>query len=182
VCLLAGVLSRHSIRRIVNVVAVIFALGSADASAQQQNSSANYIALLARAICETGAIVEGEVDFETGYIAMLGVGEKAYTFRVLKNGSHTLMIPVRQCNEAVPYRTKVYSFVLSHSFQNHNQIREGYHYLMDQRGELLNAVHCQEGRSHLFAYANFTMPVRRADFEAEKAIWISRVAALTSEQ
>ena len=51
---------------------------------------------------------------------------------------------------------------------------------MNQHGQLVTAVHFQDGRSHLFAYANPDVPVRRADFEAEKDIWISKVADTTA--
>ena len=134
------------------------------------------MALLARVACESGARLDGNIDLDTGYIAMLGVGEKAYSFRVINNGPHALMIPANQCGDLRLFGNKPFIFILSHSFQNQHRIREGYHYLMNQRGELLNAVHFQDGRSHLFAFANPEIPVRRADFEAEKEVWISRVA------
>jgi hypothetical protein len=53
---------------------------------------------------------------------------------------------------------------------------------MNHRGQLLNAVHFQEGRSHRLAFASLAIPVRRADFEAEKTIWISKVSALLAAQ
>ncbi len=159
-----------------------FAIGCSSAPAQQQDSARNALALLARVGCETGAKLDGDVQLETGYLAMLGVSAKAYSFRVLNNGAHSMMIPAQQCRDPLPHEQKSFSFILSHSFQNANRIREGYHYLMDQRGQLLNAVHFQEGRSHLFAFVNFTIPVRRADFEAEKAIWIAKVSDFPARQ
>jgi hypothetical protein len=188
----AGVFLRRSIGRVIPIVALAFALGCSSANAQQQDSSRNALVLLARAGCETGAALDGDVQLETGYLAMLGVSAKAYSFRVLNNGAHSVMIPAEQCrdplpqeqspNERSPQEQKSFVFILSHSFQNTNRIREGYHYLMDQRGQLLNAVHFQEGRSHLFAFVNLTIPVRRADFEAEKAIWIAKVSDFSVRQ
>jgi hypothetical protein len=176
----AGVLLRHPIGRVINFIVLAFAFGCSSAPAQQQDSPPNMIALLARAACEGGARLEGTIDLDTGYIAMLGVGEKAYSFRVINNGPHALMIPANQCGDLRLPGNKPFIFILSHSFHNQYRVREGYHYLMNQRGELVNAVHFQDGRSHLFAFANPEIPVRRADFEAEKETWISKVAELAA--
>lgn len=154
---------------------LLLALSCSSVLAQQQDSPAATIATLARIGCEAGAPLEGAVDLETGYVAMLGMGEKAYSFRVIHNGPHALMIPSKHCGDLRALREEPFVFILSHSFRNQDRIREGYHYLINQRGELVNAVHFQDGRSHLFAYANPDMPVRRADFVAEKEVWISRI-------
>ena len=175
-----GVMLRHPVSRVINFIALAFAFGSVSAPAQQQDSPQNIMALLARVGCETGAALDGTIDFDTGYLAMLGVGEKVYSFRVMNSGPHALMIPAQQCGEPGLAGSKPFFLILSHSFQNQHRVREGYHYLMNQRGELVNAVHFQDGRSHMFAFANPEIPVRRADFEAEKEIWISRVAEMAA--
>jgi hypothetical protein len=159
-------------------LAVAFALCCSGALAQQQNSAAKALDLLARIGCETGTSAAGNIDLDTGYIAMLGVSERTYSLRVLNNGPHAMMIPAEQCSDPRALGPKTFFFILSHSFRNRQQVRESYYYLMNHRGQLLNAVHFQEGRSHRFAFANLAIPVRRADFEAEKAIWISKVSAL----
>ena len=160
----------------------MFGLCCSNASAQQQNSSLKFLALLARVGCETGTALDGNIDLDTGYIAMLGVSAKTYSFRVLQNGPHALMVPAQQCGDPRPLAQTTFFFILSHSFQNRQQIGESYYYLMNHSGQLLKAVHFQQGRAHRFAFANFAMPVRRADFEAEKAIWISKVSALPAER
>jgi hypothetical protein len=163
-------------------LAITFALGCSGAPAQQQIPSAKALELLARIGCETGTVLAGNVDIDTGYIAMLGVSQKTYSFRVLDNGPHTLMISAEQCGDSRPLAQKTFHFILSHSFQNRQQVRESYYYLMNQRGQLLNAVHFQEGRSRRYVFAGLAIPVRRADFEAEKAIWIAMVSALPEAQ
>jgi hypothetical protein len=163
-----------------SVCVLVLAFSCSSAPEQQQNSPPNTIALLARIGCETGAAIEGAIDLDTGYVAMLGVSAGAYSFRVMNNGPHALMIPAKQCGDLRLSEKKPFVFILSHSFQNQNRIREGYYYLMNQRGEMLNAVHFQDGRSHVFAYANPEMPIRRADFEAEKVVWISRITELVA--
>ena len=157
-----------------------FILASSSTQAQQQSSQSRALANLARVGCDTGNPMHGSVDLDTGYIAMLGVSEKTYSMQVLNNGRHALMIPTEQCRDPRPLGQKPFSFILSHFFQNRNHIREGYYYLMNLRGQLVNAVHFQEGRSHIFAFTDPNIPVRRADFEAEKAIWISKFAALAA--
>lgn len=137
--------------------------------AQQPEPSSNGLALLARAACETGTRVNGDVDIGSGYLTMLGVSQNSYSLRVLQSGPHAITISEDQCSD--PQR-----FILGHAFQNKWQQREIYYYLTNQRGELLNAVHFQEGRSHLFAYADIVRPVRRADFESEKTVWLSRIS------
>jgi hypothetical protein len=150
------------------------------ATAQTQSAPPSSLMLLARAGCETGAKLDGTVDFDTGYVAMLGMGEKAYSFRVIRDGAHTLMIPVEHCNDPRPFESRPFMIILSHSFQNQYRVREGFHYLMNGHGQLVTAVHFQDGRSHLFAFANPDVPVRRADFEAEKDIWISKVTEMAA--
>jgi hypothetical protein len=162
---------------VFSFLAAAFTRDSLPASAQQPASSPPAMSLLSRLGCETGASVEGDINFETGYIAMLGVSAKAYAFRVINNGAHALMIPLDLCRDTPPSEQRTYSFILGHSFRNNHQLREGYYYLMNQSGQLVNAVHFQEGRAHMFAYADISLPVRRADFEAEKAIWMSKVSA-----
>lgn len=137
---------------------------------------------LARLGCETGMFLTGNIDLDTGYIAMLGAGEKAFAVRVVHNGQHTLIIAAEQCRDPRPLEQRSFSFILSHSFQNKSQLRETYYYLMNERGELKNAVHFQQGRSHLFAFADLAMPIRRADFAAEKAVWISKISAAPADQ
>ena len=172
----ARVLSRHPISRAFYLTAIVLAFGWSSAPAQQPQLPPTVSALLARAGCETGTALDGNVGLDTGYIAMLGMGEKAYSFRVMRDGVRVLMIPAEHCSDPRPLESRPFILILSHSFQNQNRVREGYHYLMNQHGQLVTAVHFQDGRSHLFAYANPDVPVRRADFEAEKDIWISKVA------
>jgi hypothetical protein len=166
---------RRPFCRALNFVALVLAFGCSSAPAQQQMSSPDTLALLARAGCESGSPLDGNVDFETGYLAMLGMGEKAYSFRVMRDGTRALMIPAAHCSDPRALE-RPFNLILSHSFQNQQRVREGFYYLMNQQGQLLNAVHFQDGRSHLFAFANPDIPVRRADFEAEKDIWISKIA------
>ena len=157
-----------------------FVLASSSTQAQQQSSQSRALANLARVGCVTGAPVSGKIDLDTGFIAMLGVSESVYSLQMLKNGRHTLMIPTEQCHDPRLLESKPFLFILSHFFQNWHRIFEGYHYLMNQSGQLVNAVHYQQGRSHIFAFADPAMPVRRADFEAEKAIWIAKFASLAT--
>jgi hypothetical protein len=138
------------------------------------------LATLARLGCETGASLQGNIDLDTGYIAMLGVSEKSYAMQVLKNGRHTLMIPTEQCRDLRSPEQKPFAFILSHYFKNRHQIREVYHYLMDQSGHLMNVVQFQEGRSRMYAFADPSTPLHRADFEAEKATWLLKFAALAT--
>ena len=177
---LVAVFLRRPFCRSVNYIALMVALGCSSASAQQQISSPDTLALLARTGCESGMPLAGNVDLDTGYLAMLGMGEKAYSFRVMRDGTRTLMIPAAHCNDPRTLESRPFILILSHSFQNQQRVREGFHYLMNQRDELVNAVHFQDGRSHLFAFANPDVPVRRADFEAEKDIWITKVAELAA--
>ena len=149
----------------MSIGVLLLAIGCSSALAQQPGPPPSSIVLLARIGCETGA-------------AMLGLSADAFSFRVINNGPHALMIPAKQCDDFRLRENKPFVFVLSHTFQNQNRIRESYYYLMNQRGDLLNAVHFQDGRSHPFAYASPDMPIRRADFAAEKEVWISRVAEL----
>jgi hypothetical protein len=160
----------------------MFALGCSGVLAQQQNASPKALAALARIGCETGTTLDGDIDLDTGYIAMLGVSEKTFSFRILQNGAHAMMIPAEQCSDPRPLAQKTFFFILSHSFQNRQQVRESYYYLTNHRGQLLNAVHFQDGRAHRFAFANSAIPVRRADFEAEKAIWISKISTAPAAQ
>ncbi len=177
-----GRLAGHIFSIIFRTLAITFALGSSAVLAQLQNPPLKSLDLLARIGCETGKSLTGDVDLDTGFVAMFGVSEKTYSFRVLNYGSHALMIPAEQCSDPRAIAQKTFFFILSHSFQNRQQVRESYYYLMNNRGQLLNAVHFHDGRSHRFAFASFTMPVRRADFEAEKAIWISKISALPAAQ
>ncbi|HTS40591.1 MAG TPA: hypothetical protein VMH84_08645 [Xanthobacteraceae bacterium] len=133
------------------------------------------MALLARAGCETGTAFNGDVDLETGYLAMLGVSAKNFAFHVMHRGPRALMIATELCRDPRPFEQKSFAVILTHSFRNDSQIRESYYYLTNQNGQLLNAVQFQEGRAHLFAYADLAPPVRRADFESEKAIWLSKI-------
>ena len=169
-------LLRRPFCRGVKFITLVFALGYSSAQAQQSYSPQSALALLARAGCETGTPLDGNVDLDTGYIAMLGMGDKAYSFRAVRDGVRVLMIPAVHCRDPRALESRPFTLILSHAFQNQQHIREGYYYLMNQRGQLVNAVHFQDGRSHLFAFANPDIPVRRADFEAEKDIWISKIA------
>jgi hypothetical protein len=170
------VLLRHPISRAFYLIAMALAFGRSSAPAQQPQLQPTVSVRLARAGCEIGTALNGNVGLDTGYIAMLGVGEKAYSFRVMRDGARVLMIPAEQCSDPRPIESRPFILILSHSFQNENRVREAYHYLMNQHGQLVTAVHFQDGRSHLFAYTNPDVPVRRADFEAEKDIWISKIA------
>jgi hypothetical protein len=143
------------------------------ASAKPQEPVLDGMLLLARVGCDSGAMLEGTVGLETGYIAMLGMAEKGYSFRVMNHGQHTLMLPAQVCGERNELR-----FILSHVFQNEQRVREGYYYLTNSDGALVRAVHYREGRSHLFAYIKSDLPVHRADFEAEKIIWFSKAGEL----
>jgi hypothetical protein len=165
---------------VIGFIAITFALICSSAMAQQKNSQSKALANLARVGCETGAPLQGNIDLDTGYMAMLGVSEKSYAMQMLKNGRHTLMIPAEQCRDLHSPEQKPFSFILSHYFKNRHQIHEVYHYLMDQRGRLVNAVHFQEGRSRMYAFADPSAPLHRADFEAEKATWLSKFAALAT--
>jgi hypothetical protein len=172
----SGVFSRPSINLVFAFVAAGIAFGISNALAQQPQSPSTALTLLARASCETGTPLDGIVDLDTGYIAMLGVGEKAYSLRVLRDGVRVLMIPAVHCGDLRALESRPFMLILSHSFQNQQRVREGYYYLMNEHGQLMNAIHFQDGRSHRFAFANPDNPVRRADFEAEKDIWISKIA------
>ena len=172
----SGVFSRPPINLVFGFLAAGIAFSFSNALAQQPHSQPNALAQLARAGCETGTPLDGNVDLDTGYIAMLGMGEKAYSFRVVRDGVRELMIPAVHCRVPRALESRPFVLILSHSFQNQQHVREGYYYLMNQHGQLVNAVHFQDGRSHLFAFANPDIPVRRADFEAEKDIWISKIA------
>ena len=176
------VFSKYPTGFVFGFLAIALALGCSGALAQQQITATKALDLLARIGCETGTPLAGKIDLDTGYIAMLGVSEKTYSMRVIDNGPHAMMISAEQCGDARPLAQKTFQFILSHSFQNRQQVRESYYYLMNNRGQLLNAVHFQQGRSHWFAFANLAIPVRRADFEAEKAIWISKVSALPAQR
>ena len=170
---------RRATRLVLGFLAATLGLSAAFA---QQSSSPLALTQLARLGCETGVFLTGNVDLDTGYISMLGVSEKAYALRVLHNGGHALIIPAEQCRDPRSLEQRPFSFILSHAFQNKNQLREGYYYLINERGELTNAVHFQQGRSHAFAYANLVLPVRRADFEAEKVVWISKISSASVDR
>jgi hypothetical protein len=157
---------------------MVLALWCGGAPAQQPESPIATLELLARVGCESGAAIDGNIDIETGYVAMLGVAGSVYSFRVMHSGVHALMIPAAQCGRGPLQAGEPFLFILTHSFQNAQRVRESYYYLMNQRGQLVNAVHYQDGRSHLFAYVSTDVPVRRADFEAEKIIWLSGAASV----
>lgn len=169
------VFSGQPINFVFGFVAVGIAFGVSSAPAQQPQSPSAAPTLLSRVGCETGAPLVGNVDLETGYVAMLGLGEKAYSFRVVRDGTRVLMIPAVHCGNPQASDSRPFTLILGHSFQNQQHVREGYYYLMNEHGQLVNAVHFQDGRSHLFAFANPDIPVRRADFEAEKDIWLSKI-------
>ena len=158
------------------------ALGCLAVLAQPQHLPAKSLDHLARIVCETGKFRAGNIDLDTGFVAMLGVSERTYSLQVLDSGSQAMMIPAEHCGDTRPLAQKTSYFILSHSFQNRQRVRETYYYLMNHRGQLVNAVHYQEGRSHRFAFASPAIPVRRADFEAEKASWISKVSTLGAAQ
>ena len=164
------------INLVFGFLAAGIAFGISSALTQQPLSQPTALALLARAGCETGTPLDGNIDLETGYVAMLGMGEKAYSFRVMRDGVRVLMIPAVHCVDPRALESRPFMLILSHSFQNQQHVREVFYYLTDQHGYLLNAVHFQDGRSHRFAFANPDIPIRRADFEAEKDIWISKIA------
>ncbi len=177
-----GVFSRQQINLVFGFVAAGIAFGISSAPAQQPHSQSDSLSLLARAGCEIGTPLDGIVDLDTGYVAMLGIGEKAYSFRVMRDGVRVLMIPAAHCGDPQALERQPFTLILSHSFQNQQRVREVFYYLMNQGGQLVNAVHFQDGRSHRFAFANSDIPIRRADFEAEKDIWMSKIAELTASR
>ena len=179
-CFSDGVFPSRPINLVFGFLVAGIAFGISSALAQQPHSQPTALALLARAGCETGTPLDGTVDLDTGYVAMLGIGEKAYSFRVMRDGARVLMIPAVHCSDSRALESRPFMLILSHSFQNQQRVREVFYYLMNQSGQLLNAVHFQDGRSHRFAFANPDIPVRRADFEAEKDIWISKLSELTA--
>jgi hypothetical protein len=168
----------YAVRRAVQIASliIVFAFASVNADAQAPDAPPQALAQLIEVACETGTRLSGDIDLDTGYVAMLGVGERSFSFQVLRSGVRAMMIPADRCAAPRALAAKPAFFILSHSFQNRQNVREGYYYLMDQRGQLINAVHFQQGRSHRFAFAAI-VPLRRADFEAEKSMWISKVSA-----
>jgi hypothetical protein len=96
-------------------LAIAFTLCCSGALAQQQTPPVKALDLLARIGRETGTSLAGNIDFDTGYIAMLGVSEKSYSLRVLDNGPHALMISAEQCSDPRPPAQKTFFFILSHT-------------------------------------------------------------------
>ena len=113
---------------------------------------------------------------ESGFVSMLGLGQRDYSLRVVRSGPRVLMVPAAQCRDEWPFETKSATLIISHAFENRQGVREGYFYLTNQRGDLLNVVHFQEDRRQLFSYVRPDMPAYRSDFETEKGVWLSRVA------
>src|SRR5262245_16754271 len=95
----------------------------------EQKPRGERLTMLGRLGCENGMVLDGHVDRDSGFIAMLGLGERSYSFRVVRNGSRVLMVPSAQCGEVMPFESRLATFVISHAFENPQGEREGYFYL-----------------------------------------------------
>src|SRR5262249_10428871 len=150
---------------------VVLTLAGTHAVAQQDAPEPQSISSLSQLACSTGLLREVNVDLDSGYLAMMGITESV-SIRVLTSGNREVMFPLAQCNNARRAADRPGYLTLSRFFTNDCRLREGYYYQTTPQGKLIKAVHVLEGRSVRFVKVPL-VPVRYADFEAEKVHWVT---------